>query len=127
MPIIGKGVHIGQKNCSALGSKHNAQRFLTPSSTPTPPPPPPKMVPRYRGGKGVEIKKNPLGDSFVSHNDDFTRVFKHPISCFGVCYANEAQKGGVCVGGGGGCMAPVPALDLITSLRDDFGQNHAKL
>ena len=36
----------------------------------------------------------------------------HPISCLGVCYANDPQKGGY--------MTPAPALDLTTSLRGDF-------
>ena len=35
----------------------------------------------------------------------------HPISCLGVCYANDPPKGG--------CMASVPAVDLTTSLRGD--------
>ena len=35
----------------------------------------------------------------------------HPISCLGVCYANDPQKGGY--------MTPAPALDLTTSLRGD--------
>ena len=35
----------------------------------------------------------------------------HPISCLGVCYANDPKKGGY--------MTPVPALDLTTSLRGD--------
>ena len=37
----------------------------------------------------------------------------HPISCLGVCYANDPKKGGY--------MTPAPALDLTTSLRGDFG------
>ena len=36
----------------------------------------------------------------------------HPISCLGVCYANDPKKGGY--------TTPVPALDLTTSLRGDF-------
>ena len=36
----------------------------------------------------------------------------HPISCLGVCYANDPKKGGY--------MTPAPALDLTTSLRGDF-------
>ena len=36
----------------------------------------------------------------------------HPISCLGVCYANDPQKGGY--------TTPAPALDLTTSLRGDF-------
>ena len=36
----------------------------------------------------------------------------HPISCLGVCYANDPQKGGY--------MTPAPALDLTTSLRGDL-------
>ena len=36
----------------------------------------------------------------------------HPISCLGVCYANDPKKGGY--------MPPAPALDLTTSLRGDF-------
>ena len=35
-----------------------------------------------------------------------------PISCLGVCYANDPQKGGY--------MPLAPALDLTTSLRGDF-------
>ena len=36
----------------------------------------------------------------------------HPISCLGVCYANDPKKGG---------YTPLaPALDLTTSLRGDF-------
>ena len=35
----------------------------------------------------------------------------HPISCIGVCYANDPKKGGY--------MTPAPALDLTTSLRGD--------
>ena len=35
----------------------------------------------------------------------------HPISCLGVCYANDPQKGGY--------TTPAPALDLTTSLRGD--------
>ena len=38
----------------------------------------------------------------------------HQISCLGVCYANNPQKGG-------GYTMPAPALDLTTSLRGDFG------
>ena len=38
----------------------------------------------------------------------------HPISCLGVCYANDPQKGGY--------TTPAPALDLTTSLRGDFVQ-----
>ena len=37
----------------------------------------------------------------------------HPISCLGVCYANDPKKGGY--------MTPAPALDLTTSLRGDSG------
>ena len=37
---------------------------------------------------------------------------RHPISCLGVCYANDPKKGGY--------MTPAPALDLTTSLRGDF-------
>ena len=37
---------------------------------------------------------------------------RHPISCLGVCYANDPPKGGY--------ATPVPALDLTTSLRGDF-------
>ena len=37
---------------------------------------------------------------------------RHPISCLGVCYANDPQKGG--------CMASAPTLDLTTSLRGDL-------
>ena len=36
----------------------------------------------------------------------------HPISCLGVCYANDPKKGGY--------MTPAPALDLTTSLRGDL-------
>ena len=36
----------------------------------------------------------------------------HPISCLGVCYGNDPQKGGY--------TTPAPALDLTTSLRGDF-------
>ena len=36
----------------------------------------------------------------------------HPISCLGVCYANDPKKGGY--------TTPAPALDLTTSLRRDF-------
>ena len=36
----------------------------------------------------------------------------HPISCLGVCYANDPPKGGY--------TTPAPALDLTTSLRGDF-------
>ena len=36
----------------------------------------------------------------------------HPISCLGVCYANDPKKGGY--------TTPAPALDLTTSLRGDF-------
>ena len=36
----------------------------------------------------------------------------HPISCLGVCYANDPQKGGY--------TTPAPALDLTPSLRGDF-------
>ena len=36
----------------------------------------------------------------------------HPISCLGVCYVNDPQKGG--------CTTHAPALDLTTSLRGDF-------
>ena len=36
----------------------------------------------------------------------------HQISCLGVCYANDPQKGGY--------ATPVHALDLTTSLRGDF-------
>ena len=36
----------------------------------------------------------------------------HPISCLGVCYANDPKKGGY--------MTPAPVLDLTTSLRGDF-------
>ena len=36
----------------------------------------------------------------------------HPISCLGVCYANDPKKGGY--------MTPAPALDLTTSLPGDF-------
>ena len=36
---------------------------------------------------------------------------RHPISCLGVCYANDPKKGGY--------TTPVPALDLTTSLRGD--------
>ena len=39
----------------------------------------------------------------------------HPISCLGVCYANDPKKGGY--------MTPAPALDLTTSLRGDFVTN----
>ena len=38
----------------------------------------------------------------------------HPISCLGVCYANDPKKGGY--------MTPTPALDLTTSLRGDLVQ-----
>ena len=38
----------------------------------------------------------------------------HPISCLGVCYANDPKKGGY--------MTPAPALDLTTSLRGDFAR-----
>ena len=37
----------------------------------------------------------------------------HPISCLGVCYANDPKKGGY--------MTPTSALDLTTSLRGDLG------
>ena len=36
----------------------------------------------------------------------------HPISCLGVCYANDPKKGGY--------TTPAPALDLTTSLRGDL-------
>ena len=36
----------------------------------------------------------------------------HQISCLGVCYANDPEKGGY--------TTPAPALDLTTSLRGDF-------
>ena len=36
----------------------------------------------------------------------------HPISCLGVCYANDPKKGGY--------MTPASALDLTTSLPGDF-------
>ena len=36
----------------------------------------------------------------------------HPISCLGVCYANDPKKGGY--------TTPAAALDLTTSLRGDF-------
>ena len=38
----------------------------------------------------------------------------HPISCLGVCYANDPKKGGY--------KTPAPALDLTTSLRGDFSE-----
>ena len=40
----------------------------------------------------------------------------HPISCLGVCYANDPQKGGY--------MTLAPALDLTTSLRGDLPSTH---
>ena len=36
----------------------------------------------------------------------------HQISCLGVCYANDPQKGGY--------TTPAPALDLTTSLQGDY-------
>ena len=36
----------------------------------------------------------------------------HPISCLGVCYANDPKKGGYMT------------LDLTTSLRGDFSSNY---
>ena len=68
-----------------------------------PPPRPPKMVSSFRG---MEVPKSKR-DCFVGQN------IGHPISCLGVCCANDPQKQG--------CMASLPALDLRTSLRGNLG------
>ena len=43
----------------------------------------------------------------------------HPISCHGVCYADDPKKGGY--------TPPAPALDLTTSLRGDFSSENSRV
>ena len=43
----------------------------------------------------------------------------HPISCLGVCYANDPKKGGY--------TTPAPALGLTTSLEVILGDHNSKI
>ena len=74
--------------------------------TPTPTPTPQKSDTQFWGIEASE-SKNSLGGGLIGQNKDFTRA----ISCLGVCYTNDPQKGGY--------TTPAPALDLTTSLRGD--------
>ena len=54
--------------------------------------PPPKKSDIQVKGIDASEPKNPLGDRFIGQNND---LVGHPISCLGVCYENDPQKGGV--------------------------------
>ena len=86
----------------------------------TSPPPPPQgcirtaVHRRRRGGNPPPLR--PFNRKIdwgiiLSRRMMILRGVGHPISCFGVCYPSDPQKGGT---------APAPALDLTTSLRRDF-------
>ena len=79
-------------------SKH---KFLTP---------PPNMVCSFRGTEASK-SKNPLGDPFVGQNNGLQGV-RHPISCLGVCYANDPQKGGCTA------SAPYALFEVISIVAD---------
>ena len=120
-------VRQGMRKQAGIGSGHPGPTPQPPSSLSlscltdqSPPPPPPHTHPKSStqvgGGGGEGSKsKNLMGDHFF-RKKMILQGIRHPISCLGVCYVNDPQKGG------GGCMASAPTLDLTTSLQGDFSQ-----
>ena len=101
------------------GSNPSEHNLLTPPLTPPPqnvlclvPNPPPKCSIQFQGDRGLKRKIH--WGIVLSGKTMILQEVGHPISCLGVCYANDPQKEG------GGGMASAPTPDLTTSLRGDF-------
>ena len=65
-----------------LGSNPSKHKLLTP---------PQKNVIQFQGGRGLKIKKNPLGDCFVGQNNDITTN----IMPWGMLLERPPKRGGV--------------------------------
>ena len=88
-------------DCGSNPSKH---KLLTPS------PPTPKMRFPVSGDRGLKIKKIHWG-IILSGKIMIYKGVRHPISCLGVCYANDPPKMGV--------YSVRACACLTTSLRGD--------
>ena len=86
---VGGSIPSEKIRASSNPSEH---KLLTPP--PPPHPPTPKCDIQFQGIEASE-SRNPLGDRFIGQNCKFLQGVGHPISCLGVCYANEPPKGGM--------------------------------
>ena len=96
--------------CSPHCLNPSEHKLLNP---PPPHPSPSKSDIKFQGIEASE-SKNPLGDCLIGQKKILQGVGDQ-ISCLGVCYANDPQKGG-----GIQHTTPAPALDLTTSLQGAF-------
>ena len=93
-PAMGKGSHIREKSSSRPRSKythsgHNTQRSFDPPS-----PPPPKKGTQVRGGYGGQNQNINWG-TISGTKMMILQGVRRQKPYAGVCYANDAKKGGI--------------------------------
>ena len=77
---------------STLLQNPSNPKLLTPT---LPAPPPQKNGIQFQGDRGNRGNKKSIGVFVLSGKIMILQGVGHPISCLGVCYANEPPKGGL--------------------------------